>query len=76
MKCSENHEVLGSIGAGGVCECGTIQGLRLEGAAKEVRNIYIALDATGLGGGSSHRSGRDMLLTHHPLIFKAIKKVK
>lgn len=42
---------------------------------KEVRTIYLALDATDevIEDAVSHHA--DMLLTHHPMIFKAVKKV-
>lgn len=42
---------------------------------KEIKKIYIALDATTEVVEDAKRCGADMLLTHHPLIFKGIKKV-
>lgn len=42
---------------------------------KEVQKLYIALDATDEVIGEAARNGADMLLTHHPLIFSALKKV-
>ncbi len=42
---------------------------------KPVKKIYIALDATDRVVEEAVRWGADMLLTHHPLIFKPIKKV-
>lgn len=42
---------------------------------KEIKKIYIALDATTKTIEEAIRLDADMLLTHHPLIFKGIKKV-
>lgn len=42
---------------------------------KEVGCIYIALDATDEAVEAAAAAGADLLLTHHPLIFKAVKKV-
>ena len=40
---------------------------------KEVQRIFIALDATDEIVDEAVRVDADMLLTHHPLIFKGIK---
>ncbi len=42
---------------------------------KEVKKIYIALDATDDVIDDAVKSGADMLLTHHPMIFKPMKKI-
>ena len=42
---------------------------------KEVKKIYLALDATEQVILAAAAAGADMLITHHPLIFKAVKKV-
>lgn len=42
---------------------------------KEVRTIYLALDATDQVIEDAVRNHADMLLTHHPMIFKAVKKI-
>lgn len=42
---------------------------------KEVRKVLIALDATDQIVDMAVEEGTDLLLTHHPLIFKAVKKV-
>lgn len=41
---------------------------------KEVGKIYIALDATDEVIEDAASWGADMLVTHHPMIFKALKK--
>lgn len=42
---------------------------------KEVKRIYLALDATDEVIEDAVQSRADMLLTHHPMIFKAVKKI-
>lgn len=42
---------------------------------KEVKRIYIALDATDEVIGAAVSEGADMLVTHHPLIFGGLKKI-
>lgn len=42
---------------------------------KEVKKVYLALDATDEVIDEAVRWGADLLITHHPLIFKGLKKV-
>ena len=42
---------------------------------KEIQKIYIALDATDEAIEEASANGADMLLTHHPMIFKGMKRV-
>ena len=42
---------------------------------KEVKKVYIALDATDEAVDAAVLAGADLLLTHHPLIFRGIKRV-
>ena len=42
---------------------------------KEVKRIYIALDATDEVIDEAVRTGADMLITHHPMIFSPIKRM-
>ena len=42
---------------------------------KEVKYIYVALDATDEVVENAVHSGADMLITHHPLIFSGMKRV-
>ena len=42
---------------------------------KEIQKIYIALDATNEAIEEAIANGADMLLTHHPMIFKGMKRV-
>lgn len=50
-------------------------GLLVGDAGKEVKRVYIALDATEETIEEAKAFGADMLLTHHPMIFKGLKKV-
>ena len=50
-------------------------GLQVGRNDKEVKKIYIALDATDEVIDEAVAWGADMLLTHHPMIFKAMKKI-
>lgn len=75
MECSKVIEILREL-APESCACdwdnpGLLSGRR----DKEIKKIYIALDATDQVVEDAIRWGADMLLTHHPLIFKSIKKV-
>lgn len=51
--------------------CGLLCGRR----EKDVKKLYIALDVTDDVAGRAVQSGADMLITHHPLIFRGIKKI-
>lgn len=75
MKCSELIETLKEL-APEDCACEWDNpGLLAGRSAKEVETVYIALDATDQVVEAAKEAGADMLLTHHPLIFKAIKQV-
>jgi dinuclear metal center protein, YbgI family len=50
-------------------------GLLTGSLEKEVEKIYIALDATDAVIDAAVAAGADMLLTHHPLIFKGVKQI-
>ena len=74
MKCSEIIEILQEF-APARCACdwdnpGLLAGRR----DKEVKKIYIALDASDEAVEGAVREGADLLLTHHPLIFRPLKR--
>ena len=50
-------------------------GLLAGRADKEVNRVYLALDATDRVIERAIEAGADMLITHHPLLFSAVKKV-
>lgn len=50
-------------------------GLLIGNPEKEVKKIYIAVDATDEVVDEAVKLGADLLLTHHPMIFKGIKHI-
>lgn len=56
------------------CEWDNV-GLLVGSPQKEVQVIYVALDATEETIGEAVEAGADLLLTHHPLIFRGLKKI-
>ena len=50
-------------------------GLLVGRAEKEVKKIYVALDATDEVIEAAIRAKADMLITHHPLIFSPLKTI-
>ncbi|MCI8637765.1 MAG: Nif3-like dinuclear metal center hexameric protein [Coprococcus sp.] len=50
-------------------------GLQVGRADKEVQKIYLALDATDEAVSEAAEWKADMLITHHPMIFKAMKQI-
>lgn len=50
-------------------------GLIVGRTEKEVKKIYVALDATDEVIDGAVEAGADMLITHHPLIFSPLKKI-
>jgi len=50
-------------------------GLLVGSRRKEVKKIYIALDATDEAVQEAVTVGADLLLTHHPLIFRGMKRI-
>lgn len=43
---------------------------------KEIKSVYIALDATDDAIDEAVSLGVDMIITHHPMIFKGLKQVR
>lgn len=75
MRCEEVIRRLEELSPLSCAESWDNPGLLAGRMEKEVRKIYVALDATTEVIDEAIRCGADMLLTHHPLIFKGIKKV-
>ena len=51
-------------------------GLLVGNADREVHKVYIALDADGGAVEKAVQCGCDMIPTHHPLLFSAIKSIR
>ena len=50
-------------------------GLLVDSSKKEIRRIYLSLDATDEVIAEARRLHADLLVTHHPLIFTGLKRV-
>ena len=75
MKCQEIIDILQRQAPEHyACDWDNV-GLLVGDSQKEVHKIYIALDATDEAIEEAIAFQADMLLTHHPMIFKGIKKV-
>ena len=75
MKCGEIIEELEKKYPLFMAEPWDNPGLLAGRREKEVRKVYIALDATDRVIGEAEKAGADLLLTHHPMVFSALKKV-
>ena len=75
MKCSEIITLLEQeYGKEYACDWDNV-GLLAGRRDKEVKKILLALDATDEVVGQAAEGAYDMLITHHPMIFGAIKRV-
>lgn len=75
MKCYEVIEKLESLSPTVFAEAWDNIGLLAGRRDKEVRTVFIALDATDDVIEEAVRLRADLLLTHHPLIFKKLGSV-
>ncbi|MCR5356389.1 MAG: Nif3-like dinuclear metal center hexameric protein [Lachnospiraceae bacterium] len=75
MKCSSIMNSLEELSPVSYAEQWDNVGLIVGRKDKEVRKVYVAVDPTDEVIESALKVQADMLITHHPLIFKAIKKV-
>ncbi len=75
MKCYEIIEKLETLSPTAYAEEWDNIGLLAGRRDKEVKKIYIALDATDDVIEEAVRLKADLLLTHHPLIFKKMSRV-
>ena len=75
MKCSEIMECLEELSPKSFAESWDNVGLLCGRKEKEVNCIYIALDATGEVIDAAIAANADMLITHHPMIFKPLKQI-
>lgn len=75
MKCRELIEILEELAPVSLACDWDNPGLLAGRSDKEVRTVYLALDATDDVIGNAVECRADMIITHHPLIFKPLKKV-
>lgn len=75
MTCYEIMECLEEVSPKSFAESWDNVGLLCGRADKEISAVYIALDATKEAIEAAKEVGADLLLTHHPIIFKPIKRL-
>lgn len=75
MKCGEIISILQQLAPESMAMDWDNPGLLAGRRDKEVETIYLALDATDQVVEDAVWNGTDLLLTHHPLIFKPLKQI-
>lgn len=75
MRCSEIITRLELLSPPSFAEEWDNVGLQIGRMDEEITGIYIAVDATDAAIEEAVHAGADMLLTHHPLLFKGLKSV-
>lgn len=75
MKCREIIEQLNKLAPETIACSWDNPGLLAGRFEKEVKKIYLALDADDPVIEEAVKAGADMLITHHPLIFKSLKQI-
>lgn len=75
MKCTDVIARLEQMAPLSFAEAWDNVGLLLGRQDKEIHKIYIAVDATDEVVEEAITEGADMLLTHHPMIFKPLKRI-
>ena len=75
MRCSEIIKVLEELAPVSMACDWDNPGLLAGRSDKEVKKILLAVDATDSVLAQATLQGADMIITHHPLIFKPLKKV-
>ena len=75
MKCRELIEILEELAPVSLACDWDNPGLLAGRSDKEVRTVYLALDATDDVIDNAVECRADMIITHHPLIFKPLKDV-
>lgn len=75
MKCSEIIEIIEAVYPKSAALGFDNVGLQAGRREKEVKRIYLALDATDQVIEDAIRAQVDLLITHHPLIFTPLKSV-
>lgn len=75
MKCFEIMDILGEFAPAALAENWDNVGLLVGRDNKDVKSIYVSLDATNEHIDAAAQMGADMMITHHPLIFKGVMRV-
>ena len=75
MKCKEIAQYLDRLAPCSYAESWDNVGLLVGDWEKEIRTVFLAVDATDHVIEEACLAGADMLITHHPLIFSGLKSV-
>ena len=75
MKCREIIEVLERYYPRSAALGWDNVGLLIGSKEKEVQKIFVALDVTDETLEEAVTAGADMIITHHPMLFSAVKKI-
>jgi len=75
MKCSEIIEILERLAPLSYAEEWDNPGLLAGRREKSVQKVMVALDASASVTEQAVLWGADMLITHHPMIFRALKQI-
>ena len=75
MKCKEIIEIIEQEFPMKYAESWDNTGFQVGNREQEVTHIFVAMDATDEYIEEAIRSGADMLITHHPMIFSPLKSV-
>ena len=76
MKCQEIMAKLEELSPAHFAQDWDNVGLLVGRPEKEVKSVYITLDATDEAIEEAVKLGVDMVISHHPMIFKGIKQVR
>ena len=76
MKCQEIMAKLEELSPAHFAEDWDNVGLLVGRPEKEVKSVYITPDATDEAIEEAIKLGADMVISHHPMIFKGIKQVR
>lgn len=76
MKCQDLMAKLEELSPAHFAQNWDNVGLLVGSPEKEVKSVYITLDATDEAIDEAIKLGADMVISHHPLIFKGIKQVR
>lgn len=75
MRCEEIMQKLEELSPAHFAQSWDNVGLLVGRPDKEVKSVYVCLDATDEALEEASKLGVDMVISHHPMIFKGIKSV-
>lgn len=76
VKCQVVMDALERIASRHLAEDWDNPGLLVGSPAREVSRVLVALDVSDLVVRQAIREGAEMIVAHHPLLFKPIKKIR